>query len=114
MGRSNSFIDWAVAGRELVGGGSDVYVIRVSGESVEDAIADEGDLVVLKPKESVREGEMVAAWLKGERKLTLSYYFRENGHVRLAPAGSTSPPVRLKLSDVEIRGEVLAIVRKTR
>lgn len=79
-----------------------------------DALVNDGDLVVIKPKHSAQNGEMVAAWLKPQQTMTLKYYHREDGHVRLQPANPALPPLQLRASDVEIQGQVLAIVRKAR
>ncbi len=105
-------LDWVTIGRELIEDEADAYVLRVEGNSMVDALVNDGDLVVLKPRQTARNGEMVAVWHKPERALSLKYYFRENGHVRLQPANPALPPQHVKPEQVEIQGQVLAIVRK--
>jgi repressor LexA len=105
-------LDWLTIGRELIEDESEAYVLRVEGSSLMDALVNDGDLVVLKPRQTAQNGEMVAVWLKPERALSLKYYFRENGHVRLQPANPALPPLHVRPHDVEIQGQVLAIVRK--
>ncbi len=105
-------LDWVTVGRELVDDGRDVYVLRVEGDSMTDALVNDGDLVVLKRRQLAENGEMVAVWVKPQRALSLKYYYRENGHVRLQPANPALPPVQVKPNQVEIQGQVLAIVRK--
>jgi repressor LexA len=105
-------LDWVTIGRDLVGDDRDVYVLRVKGDSMIDALVNDGDLVVLRRKESARNGEMVAVWDKATGATSLKYYHRENGHVRLQPANPKLKPLHVNPSDVEIQGQVLAIVRK--
>jgi repressor LexA len=105
-------LDWVTIGRELIADESDAYVLRVEGDSMVDALVNDGDLVVLKPRHQAQNGEMVAVWHKPARALSLKYYFRENGHVRLQPANPTLPPLHVNPHEVEIQGQVLAIVRK--
>jgi repressor LexA len=108
----NEPLDWVSVARELLGDDRDVHVWRVRGNSMLDALVNDGDLVVIKPKRTAQDGDMVAAWLKPQQMMTLKYYHRENGHVRLQPANPTLPAMQVCASDIEIQGQVLAIVRK--
>lgn len=110
----NSPIDWVTVARDLVGDDHDVRVWRVRGSSMLDALVNDGDLVVIKPKNTAQNGEMIAAWLKPQQTMTLKYYHHEDGHVRLQPANPALPTVQVRPSDIEIQGQVLAIVRKAR
>ena len=105
-------LDWVTIGRELIEDEAEAYVLRVEGNSMMDALVNDGDLVVLKPRQTAQNGEMVAVWHKPERALSLKYYYRENGHVRLQPANPALPPLHVKPKEVEIQGQVLAIIRK--
>ncbi|MFT7662103.1 MAG: repressor LexA [Planctomycetota bacterium] len=94
---------------DLVPPQSDVYVLRVSGNSmVEDAICD-GDMVLIERRTEARNGETVVAVLPGE-ETTLKRFYRENGHIRLQPANSEMKPIIV--NDVELRGVVVGVVRK--
>ncbi len=108
----NPPMDWVTVGRELIDDQDDVIVLRVEGDSMIDALVHDGDLVVIKPRQVAQSGEMVAVWCKPIQKLCLKYYYPENGHVRLQPANPEMQPMHLKPSDVEIQGQVLAIMRK--
>lgn len=105
-------LDWTRVARELVGDSDIVQIMRVKGASMVDSSVNPGDLVVINPNNKAQNGELVAAWVKPEQRLTLKYYYRENGHIRLQPHNPSQPPLHLSPSDVEIRGRVLAIVRK--
>ena len=94
---------------DLVPPHSDVYVLRVSGNSmVEDAICD-GDMVLIERRTEARNGETVVAVLPGE-ETTLKRFYREDGHIRLQPANSAMKPIIV--NDVELRGVVVGVVRK--
>jgi repressor LexA len=94
---------------DLVPPESDVYVLRVSGNSmIEDAICD-GDLVLVERRTHARNGETVVAVLP-EEEATLKRFYRENGHVRLQPANSSMQPIIVR--DVEVRGVVIGVVRR--
>jgi repressor LexA len=105
-------LDWVTIGRELVEDDREAYVLRVQGDSMIDALVNDGDLVVLKPRQVAQNGEMVAVWVKPTQAMSLKYYYRENGHVRLQPANPSLQPQFVKPHELEIQGQVLAIVRK--
>ena len=95
--------------QEWISKGKDVYALRVQGNSmVEDAIMD-GDVVVVERRQTAQDGETVVAVLPGE-EVTLKRYYRENGRIRLQPANESLQPIWV--SDVEIRGVVVAVLRR--
>jgi len=96
---------------EMLGRG-ETFALRVQGDSmVGDGILD-GDLVVVESRKSVENGATVVALVRGEA--TLKRFFRERGRVRLMPANERLAPIVAPAEDVEIRGEVVALLRRYR
>jgi repressor LexA len=77
-----------------------------------DALVNDGDIVVLRHQGEALNGEMVAVRLLDRNETTLKHFFRENGHVRLQPANPTLEPIYVHPSQVEVQGQVVAIVRQ--
>ena len=50
----------------------ELYAIEVLGDSMIDAMINDGDIVILKPAHEVRNGEMVAIWRTDENATTLN------------------------------------------
>jgi len=92
-------------------GGKEVFALRVSGQSMIDALIDDGDIVLMEPVKSAENGDMVAAWLKKEEEVTLKRFFKENGQIRLQPANSQMKPIYCDAMNVEIQGRVVAVIR---
>ncbi len=91
----------------------DLYALRVHGESMIDAMVNDGDIVVMKKTNQARNGEMVAIWLNDRDETTLKYFYLENGHVRLQPANPTMKPILIDdPSIVEIQGKVVLVIRQ--
>lgn len=88
-----------------------LYALRVRGQSMIDALVDDGDVVILEPVRSVRNGEMVAAWLKNEQAATLKRVYREGDRVRLQPANSQMQPIYTDPDNVEVHGRVVTVIR---
>jgi len=58
------------------------------------------------------DGQIVVA-LVGGAETTLKRLYREPGNIiRLQPANETMSPIRVPSSQVEIRGRLLAVLRK--
>ncbi|HEY3675371.1 MAG TPA: transcriptional repressor LexA [Candidatus Tumulicola sp.] len=87
---------------------SDAFMLRVQGDSMVEAAILDGDLLVVRPKRTAENGEIVVAMLDGEA--TVKRYYRETGRIRLQPENSTMAPIYA--SDVEILGRVEAVVRR--
>ncbi len=91
--------------------GKEVFALRVSGQSMIDALIDDGDIVLMEPVKSVNNGDMVAAWLKQEEEVTLKRFFKEDDQVRLQPANSQMKPIFCDATNVEVQGRVVAVIR---
>lgn len=89
-----------------------LYGLEVQGQSMIDALIDDGDVVVVKPSRQAEQGEMVVAWLKEEEEATLKKYYLEGSQVRLQPANSTMDPIYCEAENVDIRGKVVGVIRK--
>ncbi len=93
--------------------GNDLYALEVKGDSMIDAMINDGDIVVLKPAVEARNGEMVAVWLPQTNEATLKYFFKEKDRYRLQPANPTMEPIYIsKDTPLEIRGKVVMVIRK--
>ena len=96
---------------DMTGGHDDVYALRVKGTSMIDALINDGDLVLLRTTNEVRDGEMVAVWIKSQNETTLKRIYREGDRVRLQPANSTMAPIYVDAKDVEVQGRVVSTLR---
>lgn len=91
--------------------GKDLYALEVKGDSMIDAMINDGDIVVMKPAQEARNGEMVAVRVNDE--YTLKYFFKEKNGYRLQPANPTMDPIILKKNEpIEINGKVVMVIRK--
>jgi len=92
-----------------------LFALEVKGDSMIDAMINDGDLVVMKPATQANNGDMVAVWLTDKDETTLKYYFLENKTVRLQPANPTMDPIIVENPDtVQIQGKVVMVIRQIR
>ena len=88
-----------------------LYALPVKGQSMIDALINDGDIVILEPTHSCDDGDMVAVWLKAENETTLKKFFHEGSRIRLQPMNSTMQPFYTSPDNVEVQGKVLSSIR---
>jgi len=97
---------------ELVRGKQDIYALRVKGDSMLDALIEDGDIVLMDYVSTAENGDMVAVWLKEEQEVTLKRFFAEPNRIRLKPANTQMKPIYTTPDNVEIQGRVVAVIRR--
>jgi repressor LexA len=93
----------------LIRPGDKSFVLQAKGDSMIDDGILNGDYVVVKEQRSAYDGDIVVAVLKNGFA-TLKRFYKEATRIRLQPANSTMSPIYV--TDVEIRGKVVAIIRQ--
>lgn len=87
---------------------SEIYALKVLGDSmIEDGIYD-GDVVIIKKQNSAENGQTVVAIID-DNLATLKKIYKEKNRIRLQPANQTMLPIYR--NEVEIRGVVWEIRR---
>jgi repressor LexA len=93
---------------------SGCYALKVKGESMVDALISDGDLVLIEPRETARNGEIVVA-LVNDSAATLKRFYKEDDRIRLQPENPTMPAIYIdpRKDDLKIQGIVKGVIRKT-
>ncbi len=89
-----------------------LFALRVRGDSMIDAMVNDGDIVILKPQYEARNGDMVAVWLRNDTT-TLKHFYNEGKKIRLQPANPTMDAIYVDPAEVQIQGRVLMVLRQT-
>jgi repressor LexA len=97
---------------DLTRGKQRVYALRVRGNSMIDALIKDGDIVLMEYVTNAENGDMVAAWLKAEKEVTLKRLFRETNRIRLEPANTQVQPIYTAPDNVEVQGKVITVIRQ--
>ncbi len=91
----------------------DLFALEVQGDSMIDAMVNDGDIVVMKRTQQADNGEMVAVWLDDKDQTTLKYFFRENKGIRLQPANPNMDPIIVENpASLRIMGKVVMVIRQ--
>lgn len=87
--------------------GSNLFILRIQGESMIEVGIFDGDYVVISKQSVARNGEIVACLIDNEA--TVKRFYKENGYFRLQPENSTMRPIFT--DHVEILGKVVGLIR---
>ncbi len=92
-----------------------LYALEVQGDSMIDAMVNDGDIVILRTASNatIKNGEMAAIWLPERDETTLKYYLKEKDHTRLQPANPTMKSILIpKNVELNVQGVVLMAIRR--
>jgi len=94
---------------------SDLFALEVSGDSMVDAMINDGDIVIMKQANSATNGEMVAVWLDDKDETTLKYFYKEPNRIRLQPANPNMGPIYVdNPKKLRIMGKVVMVIRQVK
>ncbi len=88
------------------------FALQVRGDSMVEAMIDDGDIVILKPvpdPKTLKNGTIVAA--RVEDQTTLKYFNRKGSKVTLEPANKAYKPIEIPASQVDIQGALVHVWR---
>jgi repressor LexA len=94
--------------RQLVGDGT-LFLLRVRGDSMNDAAIVDGDWVVVRDQQKAENGEIVAAMIEGEATIKTLRLDEEKKQLWLLPRNSAYLPI--PADDVTILGKVVTVLR---
>jgi repressor LexA len=87
------------------------FALQVKGRSMMDEGILDGDFIIVEQQPMAESGETVVAVVNGEA--TVKKFHRERGgRIRLQPANSEMKPLYVREKDLEVRGVVVAVLRK--
>jgi repressor LexA len=92
-------------------GEGNLFMLRVRGDSMIDVGILDGDFVVVRQGEDVRNGDIIVAGIPGE-EATVKTYSKKGGEITLTPHNPRLTPMKFPLSDVRIYGKVVTCLRR--
>jgi len=89
---------------------SNLFALRVKGDSMKEAAILDNDLVICEPRQYAENGEIVVA-LIGQEEATVKRFFRRRDHIELRPENPAFRPMRYGFNEVLIQGKVIGVHR---
>lgn len=94
---------------EMVRNISDAYVLRVRGDSMTAEGINPRDLVVIKPQQTARNGDLVAVLINDEATVKRIQFMGKT--VRLQASNPAYDPIDVDANDTRILGQVVGLMR---
>ncbi|SUQ41659.1 LexA repressor [Clostridium neonatale] len=85
----------------------ELYMLRVSGESMINAGIHDNDLAIIESTNSAKNGEIVVALI--DDSATIKRFYKEKDHIRLQPENDTMDPIIVP--NCSILGKLVGIYR---
>jgi repressor LexA len=90
----------------------EVFVLEVSGDSMQDEAILSGDYVLVERTQTARDGEIVVALVDGADTTLKRFYRSEGDQIRLQPSNAAMQPIMVPAASVQIQGRVIGVLRK--
>lgn len=89
-------------------GNNELFMLKVSGDSMVEAGIHDGDYVIAEKQSYAENNEIVIALL--DKEATVKRFFKEEDHIRLQPENPAYEPIISK--DVKVLAKVIGLFRK--
>ncbi len=105
--------DWIPVARSLVGNAKmeDLYALRASGDSMIDAMINDGDLIIMRRNFDYKDGGLYAVMLSDRNETTLKRVFKDGKKFKLKPENPRLKPFWVDAQTTQLQGRVVCVVR---
>ena len=106
-------LEWIDVAWQTLPDARDVFALRVRGNSMVDALVNDGDIVLLRNCKTAQDGDSVAVRLKTDAtnpESTLKEFYFEQNQIRLQPRNPTLQAKWYDPDEVEIVGIVIYVL----
>ena len=86
------------------------FLLRVRGDSMQDAHICDGDIAIVRPQRDCENGEVTVVLVDNE-EATLKTFYRLRRNIKLQPANEAMEPILVSPDRVQIVGKVVGVIR---
>lgn len=94
----------------LIAQPDNTYILKVKGDSLQDQLLADGDLLIVEARQNVHIGETIVAFTNDQETLVRKFYM-EDGYVKLKSGTPHQHPLILHPEDLSVQGAVIASLR---
>ncbi len=93
-------------------GGSNLFALKIKGDSMKNAAILDQDYVICEPRQFANNGEIVVALIHNEEATCKTFYHRKK-YIELRPENPDFKPVKYGFGEVLIQGKVIGLIRSS-
>lgn len=86
------------------------YLLRAQGDSLQDELIADGDLIIVEARQEAQAGETVIALLN-QHDVIVSRYFPEGHYIRLESCHAQSKHLTVRYDNLVIQGVITGVIR---
>lgn len=86
------------------------YALRAKGDTLNEEMIAEGDILLVEVRHQVRQGETVIALINGTDIIVKKYY-KDGAYIRLQGAHTAHTPILLREEDISVQAVIVCILR---
>jgi repressor LexA len=90
--------------------GSNLFALKVRGDSMKGVGILEGDLAICEPRQYAENGEIIVALIHHEEATVKRFFLKKNG-IELRPENPAYKPVQYDFREVLVQGKVVGVQR---
>ncbi len=110
-------LEYVAVPADMLPGAGDVFALRVKGQSMVDALVDDGDIILVRSQPQVETKEMAVVEIMDESNesgATLKYFYNLGDKIELRPANPDPAyqPIIVSPEQVRVRGKVIGVIRR--
>jgi len=90
--------------------GSNLFALKVKGDSMVNAAILDGDLVICEPRQYAENGEIIVA-LVNQEEATVKRFFRRKEHIELRPENPAYKSMSYAFNETLVQGKVIGVNR---
>ena len=102
---------------DMLPGTGEIFALKVKGQSMIDALVDDGDIILVRSQPQVETKEMAVVEIVEEgveSGATLKYFYNQGDQIELRPANPDPAyqPIVVPAEQVRVRGKVIGVIRR--
>ncbi|MDG1989863.1 MAG: transcriptional repressor LexA [Dehalococcoidia bacterium] len=110
-GVTDNFSNSIELSREQVGTKSDLFALQIKGNSMIDALIQDGDIIILEKTNQFDNGDMVAVWIKSDNATTFKRIYKLDNKIKLEPMNKRMKAFFVKPNDFNVQGRLVTSIR---
>ena len=97
--------------RDQIGAKTDLFALQIKGNSMIDALIQDGDIIILESTNQFDNGDMVAVWIKSDNSTTFKRIYKLDNKIKLEPMNKKMKSFYIDPSSFQVQGRFVTSIR---
>ena len=97
--------------RDQIGAKTDLFALQIKGNSMIDALIQDGDIIILERTNQFDNGDMVAVWIKSDNSTTFKRIYKLDNKIKLEPMNKKMKSFYIDPSSFQVQGRFVTSIR---